>query len=103
MYESIFNNKYNQFKIKKIIIPFEEYQNNNKNPANINTYGPTPNYNQDYNPYVNNNNINQNRQLPFRENLLSIFIYLFYYEKYLQENNNEINLFNNNEKYYLII
>ena len=104
LYESIFNNTYNQFKTKKIIVPFEEYQNNNKNPANINSYNPTPtpNYNQGYNPYVNNNNINQNRQLPVRENLLSIFIYIFYYEKYLHENNNGINLFNNNEKYCLI-
>ena len=46
--------------------------------------------------------MNQNRQISFQENLLSIFIYIYYYEKYLHENNNGINLFNNNEKYYLI-
>ena len=102
LYESIFNNVYSQYINKKIIIPFEEYQNNNKNLANINQYNPTPKYNQNYNPYINSNNMNQNRQLSFQENLLSIFINIFYYEKYLYENNNGINLFNNNEKYYLI-
>jgi hypothetical protein len=98
LYESIFNNVYGQYINNKIIVPFEEYQNNNKILAN--QYNPTPQYNQGYNAYSNNNNVNKNRQLSFQENLLSIFIYIFYYEKFLHENYNGINLFNNNEKYY---
>ena len=44
----------------------------------------------------NENNI----QNSFKKELLKIFIFIFYYEKYLSENKE--NTFNNKEKYYLI-
>ena len=41
-----------------------------------------------------------NIQNPFKEKIIQLFIYIFYYEKYLSEN--KYNSFNNDEKYYLI-
>ena len=40
LYESIFNNVYDQNINKKIIVSFEEYKNNNKNLYNLNQYNP---------------------------------------------------------------
>ena len=102
--ENILNNMYHQYINNRIIISVEEYIKKNNNGLNKipKKPTPTPNYIQNYNVNSSNNNKNQNMQLPFKENLLSIFIYIFYYEKCLNENNNKINLFNNNEKYYLI-
>ena len=102
LYESILKNLYHQYIKEKIIISFEEYQNNNNFNINKAINTPNPNYIQNYNTNIYNNNIIGNQQLSFQKQLLSIFIYIFYYEKYLHENNNKINLFKKNEKYYLI-
>ena len=71
-------------------ILFNNNYNHNRN--NINHF-PNEKYLLDY----NNNEITQK---DFNEELLKIFINIFYYEKYLTQNKEKV--FDDNEKYYLI-
>ena len=68
-------------------------ETNNYGDFNTNTYnGHKKNKKIIFNPI--------NIQNPFNEKIIQLFIYIFYYEKYLSEN--KYNSFNNDENYYLI-
>ena len=80
----------------------KDYELDNKLISNINNFIPFEKYFYRNNTYKNIFKINHlNEKDTFKKDLLKVFIYLFFYDKFLSENNVN-NLFYKQEKYYLI-
>ena len=69
-----------------------------KNNEDLKSESINLNINKILNTRYQNTEIKENNEDEFETELLNVFIYIYYYEKSLKEKN----IFNNNEKYYLI-